>query len=166
MAESTITKTKRDGTLLIEDGTGTPLTYTVAFEAGDFALTVPGRTVNLFLDRGVITSPPNIRYGDDQPLTFTFTAQLRDVSDATDATLPAILMDTGIVGSTWVSRGGANGEVKTFRLTWTIEGTDHGDTADHTLVLDYCYITGSVSEGDPSIVSISGTCYELYPTVT
>lgn len=167
MAESTITKTKRDGTLLIEDGTTpTALSYTVAFEAGDLSLTIAGRTVNLFLDRGVITDPPQIRYGDDQPITGSFTAQLRDVSDATDVTLPAILMDSGIVNSTWVGRGGSTREVKTFQLTWTIEGTDHGDSADHTVVLDYCYITGSLAEGDPSTVTINFTSYAVYPTVT
>ena len=167
MAESTITKTKRDGTITIEDGTTpTPLSYTVAFEAGDLALTIAGRTVNLFLDRGEITDPPQIRYGDDQPMTLAFTAQLRDVSDATDVTLPAILMDTGIVGSTWVGRGGSTREVKTFKITWTIEGTDHGDAADHTIECDYCYITGSINEGDPSTVSLSITSYDLYPTCT
>ena len=88
MAESTIVKTKRDGTITIEDGTTpTALSYTVAFEAGDLSLTIPGRTVNLFLDRGELTNPPQIRYGDDQVPTGTFTAQLRDVSDGTDETL-------------------------------------------------------------------------------
>ena len=168
MAESNIVKTKRDGTITIEDGTTpTALSYTVAFEAGDLSLTIPGKTVNLFLDRGELTNPPQIRYGDDQVPTGTFTAQLRDVSDATDVTLASILLDSGVVGSTWVGRGGTDREVKTFKITWTIEGTDHGDAADHTIELDYCYITGSIGDGDPSTISINFTSYgAVYPTVT
>jgi hypothetical protein len=166
MAESTIVKTKRDGTLTFDDGTTpTPLTYEVAFEAGDLSLTIPGRTVNLFLDRGVMNDPPQIRYGDDQPITGTFTAQLRDTSDAAVATLLDILNQTGYVGSTWVSRTGANAEVFTVRLTWVIEGTDLGDANDHSIELDHCYVTGSVADGDPGTVTINFTSYVVYPTV-
>ncbi|MCK5224699.1 hypothetical protein KAR04_08000 [Candidatus Calescamantes bacterium] len=167
MAESLITKTKRDGTITIRDGT-TPTAneYTVAFEAGDLSVTIAGRTVNLFLDRGVLTDPPQIRYGDDQPMSGSFTAQLRDVSDATDETLAAILLDTGVINTGWVGRGGSTREVKTFQLEWTIEGTDHGDAADHTITLDYCYITGSLADGDPAVVTINFTSFQLYPAVT
>ena len=70
MAYSTIVKTKRDGTLVITDGTNS---VTVAYEAGDLSLDIPGPTVNLFLDRGQFGSTPSIRYGDDQPITGTFT---------------------------------------------------------------------------------------------
>lgn len=166
MAESTIVKTKRDGLLTFRDGTTpTPEEYVVSFEAGDLNIAIPGRTVNLFLDRGVMADPPSIRYGDDQPMTGTFTAQFRDATDAAVATLMDILTQSGFVDSTWVSTMGANGEVKTFTLEWQIEGTDHGDPADHTLTLNYCYVTGSVAEGDPTTISISFTAYDLYPTV-
>lgn len=165
MAESTIVKTKRDGTILFEDNGGAN-SYTVAFEEGNFNLTVPGSTVNLFLDRGRITSPPSIRYGDDQPLTGTFTAYLRDFGDATYATLTEILTQTGDVGTNWVSTMGANGEVFALKVTWTVAGVIHGDAADHVMVMDHCYVTGSIAEGDPDLVTINFTCYESYPAVT
>ena len=165
MAESTIVKTKRDGTLTFSDNAGAN-TYTVAFEAGDLNLTIPGTTVNNFLDRGRLTDPPSIRYGDDQPLTGTFTAYLRDLSDAVDTTLVEILAQSGIVGSSWVSTMGATGEVFTLKLTWTIAGLIHGDTADHVCELDHCYVTGSLSEGDPDSCSLSFTSYVLYPALT
>lgn len=165
MAESTIVKTKRDGTLTFTD-LAAASSYIVAFEAGDLSITIAGRTVNLFLDRGIMSDPPAIRYGDDQPMSGTFTAQFRDATDAAAETLLDILTQGGHVGSTWVSTGGANAEVFTVDLTWTIEGTDHGDAADHTIVLKHCYMTGSVADGDPAIISITFSSYDLYPTVT
>ena len=165
MAISTIVKTKRDGSLTFEDNAGAN-TFTVAFEAGDLSLTLPGATVSNFLDRGRITAPPSIRYGDDQEITGTFTAYLRDVSDATYATLFEIVTQTGQVGSTWVSTMGATGEVFTLTLKWTIAGVIHGDSADHLVELPYCYVTGSVSEGDPDTISLSFTSYSLYPVAT
>lgn len=166
MAESLIVKTKRDGTITFSDLAGAN-SYTVSFEAGDLNLTIPGATVNNFLDRGRFPpGNPSIRYGDDQPLTGTFTAYLRDLSDATDVTLPEILAQTGQVGTTWTSTMGANGEVFTLKILWEIAGLIHGDTANHTCELDHCFITGSMSEGDPDQVSISFTSYQLYPTLT
>ena len=165
MPESTIVKTKRDGTLTIADNAGAN-TFTVAFESGDLSLTIPGPGVGLFLDRGVITSPPAIRYTDDAPITGTFSAYLRDFSDAAYATLMEIISQSGEVASTWVSTMGANGEVQTYTLSWLVEGTDHGDVSDHLCVLDHCAFTGSVSEGDPDSISLSFTSYALYPTLT
>ncbi len=168
MAESTIVKTKRDGTLTFIDGSGVPNTFTVAFEAGDLSITIPGPTVNNFLDRGRMTVNPSIRYGDDQPVTGTFTAYLRDFDDGgtgTDTTLAEIITQSG-VASGWTSTMGANGEVFTLTLLWNIAGVIHGDPADHTCQLDFCYVTGSMNEGDPDQISISFTSYSLYPLLT
>jgi hypothetical protein len=164
MAVSTIVKTKCDGTILIEDSGGTN-TLTVAYENGDMAIDIPGRTVSVFLDRGKFGSTPSLRYGDDQPVTFSFTAHLRDLSDAAAGTLMDIISNGGHFAASWVSRGGSAAEVKTVQVTLTIEGTNHGDAADHTIVMDHCHLTGSISEGDPDTISLSGTAYIQYPTV-
>ena len=165
MAVSTIVKTKCDGTILIEDNGGTN-SLTVAYENGDMSIDIPGRTVNVFLDRGKFGSTPSLRYGDDQPVTFSFTAHLRDLSDAAAGTLMDVISQGGHFASTWVSRGGASAEVKTVKVTLTIEGTDHGDAADHTVEMDHCVIVGSIAEGDPNTISLTGTAYIQYPTVT
>ena len=168
MAESVIVRTKRDGSLTSNDGTPTtPLTYTVAYEAGDLSITIPGPAVNVFLDRGQFGTTPSLRYGDDQPCTFSFSAHMRDVSDGSVATLFSILNQSGIVGSTpWVSTLGsaATTEVFAVQLVFAIEGTDHG-SADYTITLDDCIITGSISEGDPNTINITGTSYDLFPAV-
>lgn len=164
MAESTIVKTKRDGTLTIYDN-GRSNSYTVSFEAGDFSLSIPGRQANVFPDRGVFGATPSVRWGDDQPMTGSFTAYLRDGNDAAVAALINILTETGWWASNAVSTLGTNAEVKTWELLYTFEGTDHGDAADHTIAVDHCALTGSVTEGDPSVLSISFTAFQLYPTV-
>lgn len=165
MPESTIVKTKRDGTITFSD-LGGANTYTVSYEAGDFSLTIPGTTVNNFLDRGRITAPPAIRYGDDQALTGSFSGYLRDAADATYATLTEILTQSGEVGASWTSTMGANGEVFTLKIVWTISGLIHGDPSDHVLEFDYCYVTGSLTEGDPNVVNIDFTSFVTLPTVT
>ena len=165
MAISQIIKTKRDGTLVITDN-GASHSLTVQFEDGNLVINIPGPTILLFLDRGRITAPPSIRYGDDQPMSGSFSGYLRDLSDAGYATLESILMQAGYILSTWVGTMGATGEVKTYSLAWTIEGSDHGDGADHTCTLPYCAFSGSVKEGAPGSVDMSFTSYALYPTVT
>lgn len=164
MAESTIVKTKRDGTIKFSD-LGASNEYTVAYEAGDLTIDIPGPTVTNSLDRGIMGATPSLRYGDDQPMTGSFTAQLRDISDATDQTLFELIAKSGAIGG-WTSTLGANAEVAAVTLTFTIEGTDHGDAADHTVVCNHCVVTGGISEGDPSTISISFTSYDLYPTCT
>ena len=163
MAISTIVKTKRDGTLVLKDNAAAN-TLTVAYEAGDLSISIPGPAVISPLDRGSLGSPPSLRYSDDQPITGTFTAYLRDLSDAAYATLEEVILQSGEVGASWVSTMGANGEVFTLDLEWTVEGTDHGDASDHVLTLPYCVVTGSLSEGDPNQISISFTSYSVYPS--
>lgn len=165
MAESTICKVKRDGTITFYDD-GRTNSYEVSFEAGDFSATVPGRTVNVFLDRGVMADPPCLRYGDDQPVTGTFTAQLRDATDATIEALADFITQTGFVSSNWTSTLGTNAEVFTVEISFAFVGTALGDTSDHGWDFDHCYITGSVAEGDPSTLTINWTSYSVYPTPT
>ena len=161
MAESTIVKTKRDGTIKFSDNAGAN-TYTVAYEAGDLNISIPGPSVISPLDRGSLGSPPSLRYSDDAPITGSLTAYLRDLGDAAFATLSEIITQTGHVASTWVSTMGADAEVFTLDLEWTIAGP--GAEADHVLTLPYCVVTGSLSEGDPDQISISFTSYSVYPS--
>ena len=164
MAYSTIVKTKRDGTLTFSDNAAAE-SLVVAYESGDLSLTIAGATIVNPLDRGQFGATPSLRYGDDQPVTGSFTAYLRDLNDAAVSTLENLVTQSGYVGSDWVSTLGANSEVFTVTLAWTVEGTDHGDPGDHTLTCNHCVVTGGFSEGDPDSISISFTSYDLFPTV-
>ena len=164
MAYDTIIKTKRDGTMTLRDNAGTN-SLVIAYEAGDLSITIPGPTVVSTLDRGAFGATPSLRYGDDQPCTFSFTAYLRDMRDDAVATLEDLISGRSGAASTWDSTLGDDAEVFTMTLEWVIEGSDHGG-ADHTVTLTHCVVTGSFSEGDPSTVNITGTAFDLYPTVS
>jgi len=175
MAESTIVKTKLDGTVqfaalgggayntttgALEGGAES---YTAAFENGDLSFTPSSRTVQNYKDRGRITSPPSLRYGDDVEGTLSMTMHLRDLTDASAATMADIGHfltgnPTGYVGSNWEttmasSAGAGDAEVYSIGMKLTI--TNAGDGTDtHSLVLNY--VTGSITltEGDPSNLSL------------
>lgn len=156
MAESTVIKNFRDGTLLIEDGTTpTALNYTVAYEAGDFSFDAGKHEVAVYMDRGDIAS---VRKTNQGMPSGSFSVHFRDLTDGTDETLTDILDQSGAFAAA-VSTLGANADVYTVKLTFTIEGTNHGDSADHVITFDDCYCTWSFSEGDPDSVSVNWTCY-------
>lgn len=163
MAISSIVKTLRDGTLTITDGTRTCV---IAFEEGTLSLDVPGPTINHFPDRGEIsTTAPSLRKGEDQPMSGSFTAYQRDISDASYITLEEILLNSGYYASTWVSTLGATAEVKTVTLQWDVEGTNHGDASDHQIICKFCVPSGSIAEGNPNVVSVNFTSWDQYPDV-
>ena len=165
MAESTVCKVIRDGTISIADNAGVNA-YTIAFEAGDFTASTPGPAVNVFLDRNQLGASPAVRYGSEAGSSGSFTCYLRDVTDAATETALDFIHESGFVGASWVSTLGANSEVLLVSITITVEGTNHGDPADHTIVYNHCRLTGSWSEGDPGTVSFTWQSFELYPTVT
>jgi hypothetical protein len=156
MAISSKPKNFRDGTITLSDGSGSPITLTVQYEAGDFSISnvMQSQTeVEMYLDRG---SFHNVRKTNFAPATFSFTATMTDLSDATEKCLWDAVNKSGAF-SAGVSRGDT--DVWLLMVGLTIEGTDFGDAADHTLVLDKCHLTLEFSEGSPNTFSLSGTCY-------
>lgn len=157
MAESTVVKVKRDGTLVLSDGSGTAKTYTVSAEPGDFSLAIPMETKNDFLDRGRLVG--SVRYGDDQPLTGSFSVYFRGgvTADGASAALLNILDGTirAVGTNPWVSTLGASAEVFALDIIMSIEGTDHGDGADHSITIPDCSFDFSISEGDPNTISVN-----------
>ena len=163
MAISSVAKNFRDGTLQIEDGTGSPITMTVQYENGDFSLSGLNQSnheINKYLDRGDFFSA---RKTNQSFPTISFTAIFTDLSDGTDKTLVDACLKQGAFSS-GISTLGANADVWAVKLTLTIEGTDFGDSADHVITMDDVHITSvDISEGDPDSFSISG---EVLGTIT
>lgn len=159
MAISAKVKNFRDGTILIEDGTAsTPLAVTVQYEAGDFSggpFSADRSEITTYLDRGELGC---VRKTNRTFPTGSFTAHMTDMSDGTELTLYDIINKNGAFSAA-VSTLGANADVYALSLTWTGEGTDFGDAADHTLVLDDCHCTIEFAEGDPNTFTINYTNY-------
>ena len=156
MPESTVIKNFRDGTILNEDGTGTPLDYTVAYEAGDLSFDIGKDEIAVYRDRGAVAS---VRRTNQGLPSGQFTVHFRDLSDASDETLTDILDRKGALAAA-ISTLGANADVYTVKLTFTIAGTVHGDSGgDHTISFDDCYCTWSFAEGDPSSCTVAFSCH-------
>jgi len=158
MAISSVVKNFRDGTILIEDGTGTPISVTVQYEAGDFSisgLNESNTDVTTYLDRGDLGS---VRKTSRTFPTFSFSAHMTDLSDATNKTLWDAVNKTGAFASA-VSTGGTASDVYMLKVTLTVEGTNFGDSADHVLIMNNCHLSVDFAEGDPNSFTLNGTVY-------
>ncbi len=154
MSYSTVVKTKRDGLLSFADnaGFGGANTLDIAYEPGNFQMNAPLEARLDFLDRGRLVS--SVRLGDDQALNGSFSAYFRDATDSTEATLFDVLNWSGYVNSNWTQTLGSTAEVKTVDVRLTIEGSDHGDGADHTITITDVSFDYSLAEGDPNTTSV------------
>ena len=160
MAYSTVPKTKRDGTIELRDGTGSPVTLEIAYEEGNFTFSQPQRFSELvIMDRGNFST---VRKQDEQAITGSFSAYFRQFTDASEA---GSIRDF-ILGQANYSANVSTGStgvpyVEHFciDIKYTAEGTNFGDDADHTVTLSKCVCNVDFAEGDPSAFSISFTCY-------
>ena len=117
----------------------------------------------MFLDRNQFGATPSLRYGKDQPVSGSFSFYFRDPVDSTSPLLEQFILSGFPTG--WVSTLGSTAEVKTCTVVWTIESTNHGDSADHTITLNHCTVSGSIKEGDPNMCTLNFVAHDLYPTV-
>lgn len=158
MAISSVVKNFRDGVLLVEDGTGTPLAVTIQFEAGDFSLSGLNQSnteATTYLDRGELGS---VRKTSRTFPTFSFSAHMTDLSDATDKLIWDAVNKTGAFSAA-VSTGGTASDVYMLKVTLTIEGTNFGDSADHVIIMNNCHLAIDFAEGDPNTFTLNGTVY-------
>ena len=158
MAVSSVVKNFRDGTILIEDGTGTPLAVTVQYEAGDFSITGLNQSnteATTYLDRGELGT---VRKTSRTFPTFSFSAHMTDLSDATDKLLYDAVNKTGAFSAA-VSTGGTASDVYMLKVTLTIEGSNFGDSADHVMIMNNCHLAIDFAEGDPNSFTLNGTVY-------
>ena len=101
-----------------------------------------------YLDRGELGS---LRLTNRTFVTGQFTAHFTDLSDASNATLYDLARKSGYFASA-VSTLGANADAMTYKLVFTVEGTNFGDSADHVLTLNDVRVTVSVADnGWPSL---------------
>ena len=159
MAVSTVIKNLNDGTITLEDGTATtPVTLTAPFTVGDLSISGLAQTLKAVVayeSRGTLNS---VRHTSRTYPSGSFSFQLAEYSDASVGSIVDFAAKTNAYSANESTLGG-NAEVHAIKITLTVEGTNHGDGADHTVVLDDCAVTVDLSEGDPNTGTLSFTCY-------
>ena len=160
MAVSTIVKNLTDGKLTLKDGTGSPVVLVVGFDMGDFTVSGLAQSMHevaAYESRGVFKSARRTtrRYASG-----SFSLMLTDISDGTDQTVIDYLLKQGSYAANVSTLAG---DVYCVDLVFDVEGTDLGDSADHSITLTKCHCVVDVSEGDPDTIAVS---YTAYGTVT
>lgn len=161
MPESSVVKTLRNATVTINDGsTPTPKAYEVTIEDGNFTFDAQKAARVVVRDRGAIVG---VVAGEDPVLTGSFTVDMREFTDASSATIVDVIEWTGTwklvaAGGTAVSVGGAAYTFPLHKITYKVEGTDLGDSADHTAVFDKCLLTWNFAEGDRNKINVTFEC--------
>ena len=158
MPSSTFLKNFRDGTLVLKDGTGTPIQVTASLRNGDVAL--QGLAADLYE-----VNPYQIR-GELQTLRKTnrtfpsgsFTSGFAAFTSATANNIVDAIRKAGAFAAA-ISTNAAAGDVYCLDMVLTIEGTDFSDSTDHTITATKCRFTVDFAEGDPDTVSVSFVCY-------
>jgi len=162
MALDTFVKTNIHGTISLADGTGAPVTMTLAYDQGDFTVgplkAVLNETVKIERRGRFMSAAPGARIFPSG----SFSAMVHQFTDATADVLTDFLLQQGKYSAN-VSTLGATHPVYTVDLTFLIEGSDFGGT-DSTVTFTDCDVTiDSLAEGEPDAFSIS---FEVLGAIT
>lgn len=159
---SGVIKTQFDqGSIAIADGTTpTALSCTVQFDQAD--LSVSQISPNLrdqaaYSTRGRLRS---LRMTDRVYPSGSLSLMMTEFTDGTNGNVLDMLHGTsGTPYASRVSTTTAKGDLMTFDIVITIEGTDLGDSADHTITLEDCHIVPDFAHGDPNTITLNFTMY-------
>jgi hypothetical protein len=162
MALSNVVKVRRDGTITLTSGGGSPVTLTVDYEDGNFSGNLLGAEEDRIVirDRGTIVG---LRKGDDQVGSLSFSVHFREFTNAGASGVVLDFINGTQAGSALTTTGGAGFEQFLCDVTMTVEGSDHGDSADAAVKFEYVLLTADFSEGDPNVLNFQG---EVYGTIT
>ena len=156
MATSSVIKTSIDGSIKLIDGTGSPNTFTVDFEDGDFSFSDDKTERIVMRDRGAIVG---LRKGYDAVASFSFSTYMRDFPDASGLTICDVIDQTGAAAA-WATTGGTGFEQYLLNVEIECEGTGHSDSGDHQLTLTKCFLSWSFSESkDGNKIDVTGEVY-------
>lgn len=152
----------KDGIITITDNTGTPLSYVVIYEDGDFQFgpIMEGQwEVQEFKDRGV---PYAVRKVEKMSIPFSFTAHATGViGDGTTALLGDVAAKLGVWASATSKLAATNGDAYLLQIAWSGERSDLGATADSSVTFKYAHLKLSFAEGIPGKMSIEGIAFAL-----
>lgn len=155
MANPSVTpKVGRDGTVLFYDnaGVGGANTFTAQFVRGDVSVNAGAKAemIHSFV-RGVHKFT---RKGNDPIYEGSFSLPLVQFTNGTNEVLIDVLDNTGAINGVWAAES-TNIEHWNVGIRLTIEGTDHGDAADHYIDFQGCICTWEIAESPNGETSIN-----------
>jgi hypothetical protein len=163
MSVSAFVKNNTQGSLRLFDATsGTALTISLAFDAGDFEISgIPsGGKLNeivAYERRGAFKSAA---HGNRVYPEWSFSSLVSSLSDASAGTVSDFVLRQGAYAAAVSTLGTGTAVPYAFNVEYTIEGTAWGDSADITVTIGDCILTGwAFTEGDPDSVKLSDTVY-------
>ena len=158
MALSNYVKDFTRGSIRLSDGTGTPLFILLDLDQGDLTFGPLQDELNEVVPyqrRGKLSG---IGRGERIFPSGSFTVQVAQFTDASAKVISDFILRNGAFSAAVSTRG--SGQVFTIDLRFVMEGTDHGDSADHTVTLEDCYCQiASFDEGAPNTISVNFVCY-------
>lgn len=163
----------KDGTLVISDATGTPITFTCQFEDGDekfTGLAKDQKHVQAYKDRGEVYS---LREDEDiEAVDIEWSCHLIGLTDAAVATLFDALLKRGPVWGSAVNQlaaayGGGTSGTWCVKLGWTAERSDYGGTADTALTFKYFHPdTVDIGISNPGKLTVKGRAFRMQHDTT
>lgn len=160
MADSALPMIPKDGTITIYDGAGTPLSFEVQYEDGNFSapeLSEGLAEVLEFEDRGNVYSA---RKGGRKSQDFSFECHaMRFKRDGSGNTH---ILDVVTKAGAWASAtstGASYSDAHLVKVVFKAARTALGEASDSTITLKYCHLRSGFQEGVPGKFSISGRAY-------
>lgn len=151
MAISSTPIIHRDVTCVISDNTGTPKTWTLFASGGTLKLTglTPSqKTTQEFMSCGDVYAS---RMVDSQEIGVEFDCDaVHIIGDGTTATFGDVMLKRGAWASAVSTLPTAAGDTFCVTMTFTVERSNFGATADNTVVLKYVAGASDFSQGVPS----------------
>lgn len=146
-AESTFVKNNVLGTVVLKDGTGTPVTLTMTLDRGDIKVTRLSQKLNELVKIVRRGRRASFAHGERifPALTFSgFIGNLVGSSSSAPGTPYEFVTNKGAYSAN-ISTLGAN-RLYTVNVEITYEGTNYGDSADEKLTLNDCYFFQDFTE--------------------
>ena len=152
MPVSTVIKNLTDGTIVISDATGSPITTTPQLDVGDFSFSLPNETSD-YETRGTFRGSRRAAF---QLVTGSFSCQVAAFTAATGDSPAIDLVKKAGKFAAGVSTYGANYPVMAYTMAFTVEGTNFGDSADHVATFTGVQFTSvEFAEGDPNTYNVA-----------
>lgn len=153
-----------DGSLVLTDGTGSPVTLTVPYDNGNLKIdeiAEADNDVQAFRDRNGVYAVRKTGKKTSQKLTFT--ADLVGATDATVANLLDFIRRANKYSGNTSTLPTSAGDAYCMKVKWAFERTTFGASQDGYFEYKYAHLSASVEEGLPSKLNVSVEAF-LYST--